>query len=176
MHQTVREFFPGSAFSFDLVKEFAKALETPAPFKYKIDLVFKKAEKFIDADTYLTSNQRLELAKMLIKRKYPWQKIQYSVSTVNHIANAFADYAQPIKERFAWIYDPPQLPINPNHKPSIATEYMKDFVGYYGPYAELVYLLTKGDFLKQDEWTNMPVHRFLYHGEYLLRKKRIETI
>lgn len=41
---------------------------------------------------------------------------------------------------------------------------------------EIAYLLTKGDFTKFEEVLNWNTHRFLFQGEYLLRKKIIENL
>lgn len=172
-----RTFFPKQKFSIELVLEFMKAMETPAPFQYRLDLTFNKADRFIDADTYLTENRKLELAQMLVKPKHRLQKIKWDLSTVNHACNAFIEYADPVKEAHEWIYNPP---IIMNSKGgtvnAIQQEYMREFVGHYGAYMEIVYLLTNGDLTKADEVTEWNVEKFLFLGEYLLRKKRIESI
>lgn len=41
---------------------------------------------------------------------------------------------------------------------------------------EIAYLLCEGDFLKLDEVTSMPTEKFLFLGEYLLRKRIVENI
>lgn len=56
------------------------------------------------------------------------------------------------------------------------SEERKDFVEHYGIYAELLYLLTKGDFTKSDEVLSWSMDRFLHQSEYLLRKRIIETL
>lgn len=59
---------------------------------------------------------------------------------------------------------------------TIGSEYRRDFAEYYGGYMELIYLLTGGDFTKFDEIMNWDLERFLFQGEYLLRKKIVENI
>ena len=56
------------------------------------------------------------------------------------------------------------------------SEERKDFVEYYGIYAELLYLLTKGDFTKSDIVLGWSMDRFLHQSEYLLRKRIIENL
>ena len=41
---------------------------------------------------------------------------------------------------------------------------------------EITYLLCQGDFLKFDEVMNWDLERYLFQGEYLLRKKIIENL
>lgn len=45
----------------------------------------------------------------------------------------------------------------------------------YGPYMELIYLISQGDLLKKKEIENMNVHEFLWAGQYLILKRRIEA-
>jgi hypothetical protein len=52
----------------------------------------------------------------------------------------------------------------------------EDFVKEYGIYAELLYLITKGDFTKSDEVLGWDVERFLHQSSYLLRKKIVENL
>jgi hypothetical protein len=174
--ETMREWFPNEPYSFERILEFMKALETHSDFDYKLDMIFKSADRFIDADTYLTGNYKLQLAQMIIKPKHRFQKIKFTVSSVNYACLAFEKYAEPIKEKHPWIYNPPILPTTGKHQNTIGGEYMKEFVQHYGAYMEIIYLLTKGDLSKMDEITDWSVERFLFQGEYLLRKKRIENI
>ena len=47
---------------------------------------------------------------------------------------------------------------------------------YYGGYVEIIYLLCNGDLTKADDVLKWDIERFLYQGEYLLRKKIIENL
>lgn len=191
---TLRTFYPGEQYSSVLLNHFLKAIETTGSFDYRLDLSLKIAATFIDADTYYQDGNKLALAKMLIRKKWQqrlmfWKPIFYSVAAVNYAVDAFVKEVEPIKERYEWIYNPPPIvssnPAKINHE---ATEYMKDFVHYYGSYMEIVYLLCKGDFTKLGRDYNFGLfkistgimswdrERFLFQGEYLLRKKRIESI
>jgi hypothetical protein len=49
-------------------------------------------------------------------------------------------------------------------------------VEYYGGYVEIIYLLCSADLTKSDEVLNWDIERFLYQGEYLLRKKIVENL
>ncbi len=170
-------FFPNRRKTTERLLQLEKATQTLSAFKYRIDLDFKTAERFIDADTYFTDGDKLALAKLIVKKKW-WQflPIKWSITTVNFAEAAFLDFADELKPRFVWIYDPPILPTRQGLKPSMGAEYQKDFAQDYGGYMELAYLLTKGNFLLLDEVTKWPLERFLFQAEYLLRKKRIESI
>lgn len=175
--EVMRIFYPDEVFNLDLVSQFLKALETPGgKFPYKIDLDFKTADKFIDADTFATSNRKLELAEFLIVKKWRFQKIVLSLANVNHVFSSFIDYASNIKNRYPWIYNPPFIPIPGGQQNSLKSEYMKDFVSDYGGYIEIIYILCNGDWTKKDEVEEWPLHKFLFLGEYMLRKRKIESI
>jgi hypothetical protein len=51
-----------------------------------------------------------------------------------------------------------------------------EFATYYGSYIEMVYTICKGDFTKIDEITKWKTEKFLFLGEYLIRKKDIESL
>jgi len=70
-------------FNPDSLEEFALALKTDKPFKqpFTIEYNFHKAHEFIDADTYLTDGDTLDLLKLLIKPKYVWQRINWNAIT-----------------------------------------------------------------------------------------------
>lgn len=175
--EVMNHFFKSKNQSLKILRQFEVALKTEGKFRYRIDTNFKKAGKFIDADTYLTTGDKLSLAKLIVKKKW-WQfkDIKWSITTVMFAEAAFIKFAEPIKERHPWIYNPPILPSPQNSQMSLAIEYQKDFVQDYGSYMEIVFLLTKGDFTKEDIVTGWSLDNFLFKGEYLLRKKRIETI
>jgi len=50
------------------------------------------------------------------------------------------------------------------------------FNEHYGGYLEILYLLTKGDMTKIDDVLNWDTDRFLFQGEYLLRKRLVENL
>jgi len=73
---------------------FLKALESKkAPkINFKIDLDFKKAFKFIDADTFLNDNEALEFLKIVVKPRYFWQRINVydlSYAQAEYVINLF---------------------------------------------------------------------------------------
>ncbi len=173
--ETLLTFFPQKRHSDSLLLQFSNALEKQGRFKYRLDMSFKTASKFIDADNYLHESDKLSLAKLLIKKKYFWQRIFYSKAAVDYAVSKFLEFASPIKEAHEWIYNPPLISTGQG-KVTIASELMREFEQHYGGYMELVYLLTNGDFTKMDEVTEWSLERFLFQGEYLLRKKRIESI
>ena len=50
------------------------------------------------------------------------------------------------------------------------------FLAEYGAYTEIVYMIAQGDVLKTEEVFKMKAHKFLFWGEYLLKKRKIEDI
>lgn len=175
--ETINEFYPKKRFNVNLLNEFNNALSNIGTFKYRLNFSFKTAATFIDCENYLADNDLLSFAKIVIEKKYWWQKIFYSVAAVNHAVAEYYDYMEPIKERHEWIYNPPPIVnINKAKENTIKSEYMNDFVEYYGAYAEITYMLMRGYNCKFEEVINWPLDRYLFQGEYLLRKKRIESI
>lgn len=177
MRETVREFYSDRTYSDALVIEFAEALKRPAPFVYKLDMSFPLADKFIDCDTYLTKDLKLDLAQRLVKPQHRFQKVKWSIATVNYACARFLEYATEIKADHPWIYNPPMIPTNGDAKPNaLRAEFQRDFVEDYGAYTEIVYLLANGNPKEFDNVTEWPLKKFLFWGEYMLRKKRVESI
>ena len=52
----------------------------------------------------------------------------------------------------------------------------KEFAEDYGSFIELMYLITRGDFLKMKQVDDWKTVQFLFLGEYLLRKKNVENM
>lgn len=167
-------FYKSKQYNEKQYKEFASALIEPTKFLYKIDLNFKTAGDFIDADTYFTDGDFLELAKKIVKRKYFWQRIKFSKATVEHAAMEFKKFVEPLKEQYIWIFNPPQFSFN--NEITQGSEQRREFAEYYGGYKEMVYLLCSGDLTKSDIITSWELDVFLFQGEYMLRKKIVESI
>jgi hypothetical protein len=52
----------------------------------------------------------------------------------------------------------------------------KEFAEYYGGYLEIFYVLCKGDFSKLKNFESMKTSEFLFLGEYLIRKRNVESM
>ena len=52
---------------------------------------------------------------------------------------------------------------------------MDEFNDLYGPYMEITYIIANGDVLKFNEIFKMRATEYLFLGEYLLRKRKIES-
>lgn len=51
----------------------------------------------------------------------------------------------------------------------------QEFVDDYGAYMEIIYMISNGDLLKFDDIVKMDAHKFLFLGQYLIRKRMIEN-
>jgi hypothetical protein len=51
----------------------------------------------------------------------------------------------------------------------------EEFAKHYGAYMEIMYSLCKGDFLKMNQIEKWETEKFLFLGEYLIRKKDVEN-
>jgi hypothetical protein len=172
--QTMEYFNPSS------LEDFALALQTEPKtisMPYNIDLEFKTAGKFIDCDTYLKDEMVVEFLELVVKPKYFWQKVKLetlSISQVNYIIGLFNEKVAPIKEAHEWIYNPPMF--GGNSEITQGTEERQEFAIHYGGYIEITYLIAGGDVSKFEAITNWSLDKFLFLGEYCLRKRTVENL
>lgn len=161
-------------FKTENLEQFSKALNAPTPFYYKLDFDFKTAGTFIDVDTLFSDRQFLDFAKLVVKKRFVWQTIHYTKAVVEHAIQSYYNYIVPFKENYPWIYNPPTF--SNSSEMTQGSEQRKEFAQHYGGYMEIFYLLSNSDFSKFDEIMNWEVQRFLFQGEYLLRKKTVEQL
>lgn len=165
------------------IMRFAAALERDGKLRqrFKLDLNFKQAGRFIDADTYRIDNDKINMFKSLLvpkrKRWRPWQRYkveEISLREAEHIIQEWDMFLADIKYKYEYIYNPPvRMPQGGETQGSIER---RQFAEHYGGYAEMTYLIAGGrvkDF--KDIW-NWDLDYFLFWGEYLLRKRDVENI
>ena len=78
------------------IEGFSKALESKKKtrLRFVVDLDFKKAVKFIDADTLVKDGDVIDFLKLVTKPKYFWQKINYnnvSLAEVEYVLALFTN-------------------------------------------------------------------------------------
>jgi hypothetical protein len=172
--QIIDYFNPDSVPNFVLaVKTEPKTILIP----YKLDFEFKTAGKFIDCDTFLKDEMIIEFLELVVKRKYFWQKVKLeslSIAQVYYIVSLFNEKAAAIKEAHEWIYNPPMF--GGNSEITQGTEERQDFATHYGGYIEMTYLIAGGDVSKFDDITNWSLDKYLFLGEYCLRKRTVENL
>jgi hypothetical protein len=173
--QTVEYFNPIS------LDDFALALHTEPKtisMPYKIDLDFKTAGRFIDCDTFLNDGMIVEFLELVVKPKYFWSKKvnleKLSISQVEMIVGMFRNKIQPIKEAHEWIYSPPMF--GGSTEITQGSEERQDFATHYGGYIEMTYLIAGGDVSKFDSITDWSLDKYLFLGEYCLRKRTVENL
>ena len=152
--------------------EFNRLVSEPylEPLKLRLDFETKPAEYFIIADTYLLMSNMVDLYNHLSGKN----KTNISVPLAIATKNEFLQSVEHFKEKYEWIYNPPILPgvkIN-----TIGKQLRSEFVQHYGVYAEITYLLSNGNALKFEEVNQMMLSDYLSLGEYLLRKKSVESV
>lgn len=136
----------------------------------KLDFENKPAEYFIIADTYLSKSDLVSLYNHLSGNNVK----SISVSLALKVKKEFLKSVEHFKEKWEWIYNPPVLPgIN---KHTIGRQLRTEFQQYYGAYAEITYLISNGNALKFDKVNKIRLEEYLSLGEYLLRKKSIESV
>jgi len=173
--ETMRVFNPES------LERFSEALITAGPvsfrFKFKIDLAFKSAARFIDADTYFMEGAYKDFLKTVLKPVIFFKRINFDKITLaeaEYIISKFAEFKYDLKNKYEYLYNPP-IRAGSNVMSAGAIE-REAFSEHYGPYIEMVYILCKGDFTKFEEIIAWDLNRFLYQAEYLIRKRDTENI
>lgn len=137
-----------------------------------MDLNFEKkpARYYIKADTLLANADLVGLHNHLSGQNKKAVTIQFA----KQVKNEFLYSVAYLKDVYEWIYNPPAMPgIN---KWSAGRDMRNEFQQYYGAYAEITYLLAKGDAMRFDEVNSMPLPEYLALGEYLLRKRAVESV
>jgi len=144
--------------------------EYTGKLRLSLDFENKPAEYFIIADTYLSLANLTELYNHLTDKK----EKDISVSLAMKVKNEFLKSVSHFKEKYEWIYNPPIMPGVNKH--SIGRQMRTEFQQHYGAYAEITYLLSKGDAMRFDEVNKIRLEEYLSLGEYLIRKKSVESV
>lgn len=138
--------------------------------KMKLDFDNRPANYFIKADTYLALADIVSLYNHLSGKKVKSISIQFA----QQVKNEFLQSVSHFKELYEWIYNPPTIGKIGGY--SAGKQLRNEFQEYYGAYAEITYLIAKGDAMKFDEVNKMKLSDYLVLGEYLLRKRAVEGI
>lgn len=156
----------------DCLLDYYNLINEPLTKFPKLDLDFenKPAEYFITADIYVQLADLLSLYNHLSGKK----EKSISVQLARHTKDVFLSSVEHFKEKYEWIYNPPMIGKAGAWTPGKSAR--QDFAQDYGAYAEITYLLSSGDALKFDEVNKMKLSEYLAKGEYLLRKKAVESI
>lgn len=154
------------------IDEFNSLIAQPYEGRVRLNLNFEElpAEYFIIADLYLSKLDLVSLYNHLSGRNLKNIDVPFAMRVKN-------DYLQSVshfKEKYEWIYNPPTIGKIGKH--TIGKQLRDEFQKHYGAYAEITYLLSKGDAMKFDEINQMKLSEYLALGEYLLRKRSVETI
>jgi len=143
----------------------------------KFKILDLPASDFLDLETYF--KDMVEDAKEEVVIKFFELLIGEAPTSENQIKDVLKEYSnqiKDIKETFTWLYNPPQMPSSIEEKRNINREQMqKEFSEDYSGYIEIIYLLCKGDFTRLDAVGEMRTQDFLFYGEYLVRKRYIES-
>lgn len=171
--ETYRIFNPTS------IEEFSKALKTSAPCRlgFKLDLNFKTAGRFIDADTYFLEKEYKDFFKVVLKRRYLFKKVNFDKITLaeaEYILSRFCELKNDLKNSYEYLYNPPMRNVGKGMSPGSLER--EAFAKHYGSYIEMTYVLCKGDFTKFAEVMAWDLDRFLFQAEYLIRKRDVENL
>lgn len=166
-------FYVGDKRSWEeCILEFNELMLLPYSGVLDLDLDFenKPAEYFIIADTYIMLADLVSLYNHLSGSK----EKELSLQKATAVKNMFLESVEHFAEKYEWIYNPPS--IGSAGKYTIGKQLRDEFSQHYGAYAEITYLIAKGDAMKFDEVNKMLLKEYLALGEYLLRKRVVENI
>jgi len=173
--EMMRLFFPKRINVEKCAQIFKSELENTKTslFFYKIGIP-KKAGEFIDAHTFLQDENYLEVLKIILKPRFfyaPEPTLQQAQIALNKLR----EYIVEVRQNYPWIYTPPIFHFGNNEVTTGVIERQR-FTEDYGAYMEIIYLLCKADLRLVDEITSWDLDRFLFQGEYLLRKRIVENL
>ena len=156
----------------ECIDEFNRLIQEPYLSKINLNLDFENenAEYFIIADLYLSKLDFVSLYNHLSDNNVK----DISINLAQRIKNDFLKSVSHFKEKYEWIFNPPILPGVNKH--TIGRQLRQEFQEDYGAYAEITYLLSKGDAMKFEEVNKMKLANYLAMGEYLIRKRAVEGV
>lgn len=169
----LQAFYPNDERSWiDCMTEFMtlRSQQIRYDLKMKLDFDNRPAKYFIKADTYLSLADIVSLYNHLSGKKVKNISIQFA----QQVKNEFLQSVSHLKDLYEWIYNPPTIGKIGSY--SAGKQLRQEFQEYYGAYAEITYLIAKGDAMKFDEVNKMKLSDYLALGEYLLRKRAVEGV
>ena len=169
----LRTFYPTDKRDWRMcIEEFNRLIQEPCvkPLKLNLDFEELPAEYFIIADLYLSKLDLVSLYNHLSGKSVRCISVNLAMKVKGDFLQSVAHF----KEKYEWIYNPPTIGKISKH--TIGKQLRDEFQKDYGAYAEITYLLSKGDAMKFDEINQMILKVYLSLGEYLLRKKSVEAV
>lgn len=169
----IREFYPTDKRPVEVcVAEFYGMLTQEIKYNLKLDLNFEKREAiyFITADLLVQALDLTGLYNHLTGKNVK----EISTQMAEQVKVEFFESVAHFKEKYEWIYNPPM--VGDVMKATVGHQLRREFQDNYGSYAEITYLIACGDAQRFEEVNNMTLENYLSLGEYLLRKRTIESI
>lgn len=166
-------FYPTDKRPLDeCIREFNKLVTKKIKYKLRLNLDFENlpAEYFITADMYAAKLDLVALYNLLSGKKVK----EISLQKANQVKDEFLNAVRHFPVKYEWVYNPPS--IGELAKPTIGNQLRQEFQQNYGAYAEITYLISKGDVMKFEKINKMRLENYLSLGEYLLRKKMVENV
>ena len=154
------------------VLEFNNLIAKPCKENLKLELDFENlpAEYYIIADSYTAKSDLVRVYNHLSNSN----EKSISLAKATKVKRLYLESVDYLKDKYEWIFNPPMLP--EIQKETIGKQMRGEFQEYYGAYAEITYLLANGNALKFDEVNKMKLSDYLAMGEYLIRKRAVESI
>lgn len=171
--EIIKRFYPKDNRPWtECLLEFNRLLTEQRTYSISLGLDFenKPAEYFIIADTYEKNSDLVALYNYLSGRSVKDVSVQFAYQ----VRNEFLQSVSHFKEKYPWIYDPPALPGITKH--SAGKILRDDFQHDYGAYAEITYLIAITESKSFNKVNKKPLSEYLSVGEYLLRKRAVESI
>lgn len=164
------------------LNRFIIALEREGKLKqrFKIDLNFKEAGRFIDADTFRGDGDELNMFKCILRPRRRWHGLsrykveELSLREAQYCLKEWKAFLEDIKLRYEYIYNPPVRASS--GEITQGTIERQAFAEHYGGYAEMVYLIAGATNRDFQLVFNDELNYFLFWGEYLLRKRDVENL
>jgi hypothetical protein len=144
---------------------------------FKTWLFFRKplnAGNFVMLETLTQRKDLLTICKIVIGGNSD----KYTIFDSGYVMSTYYKKTEATKQNFKYIYNGEILTLKPptvSKEPDWNKPLREQFTADYGQLMELVYLICGGDMLKEPIVSKMHFEDFLTKGQYLLRKRNIES-
>jgi len=169
----LQTFYPNDDRDWQVcIAEFLELQRQHITYRLNLDLDFKNkpARYYIKADTLLANADLVGLYNHLSGNS----KKNITIQFAKQVKDEFLHSVTGFKDDYEWIYNPPTIGKIGGY--SAGKQLRTEFQQYYGAYAELTYLIAYGHALDFDKVNSMPLNEYLALGEYLLRKRAVESV
>lgn len=155
------------------LNEFNARVSRKVKYHLKLNLDFDNmpAHYFIKSDFLCSSLDLVGLYNHLSGSN----KDDIPTQMAEQVRDAYLKSVEHYATKYEWIYSPP-ITNTKTKAATIGDEYRREFAEHYRAYAEITYMIAKGDAMKFEQVEAMRLENYLSLGNYLNHKSIVENI